>query len=294
MNIIDILVQYNVEFRLEGDHRNVRSGWVGVDCPKCSPNYRKFRLGFDISSGRTNCWFCGRQSRITMLAMLCGISYHEAKELSDGLGFQFYSPKEHTGTLKLPIGINDLLPAHNQYLRSRGFDPHEISRLWEIKGIGPPHPLQWRIFIPIHDSLGNVVSWTSRSIKEKTDFRYLAAKSEEELIPHKTLLYGSHLARHAIVVVEGPIDAWAIGPGCVATCGVGYSPQQLAAIAEYPVRAICFDSEEDAQHRAGQLCEELSMFDGVTINVELETGDDAATADPEEIQSIRSEFLEIF
>jgi len=81
------------------------------------------------------------------------------------------------------------------------------------------------------------------------------------------------------VICEGPVDAWALGPGGVATCGVGYTAAQRAAASRYPVRVACFDSEPDAQQRAEVLCAELSVMPGQTMLWRLESGKDAATAD---------------
>ncbi len=67
---------------------------------------------------------------------------------------------------------------------------------------------------------------------------------------------------------------------------------QLRAIAEFPVRAICFDAEPEAQRRAAALAEQLALFPGQTHVVLLQTGKDAAGADPAEVAEIRQEFLE--
>src|SRR5690606_24557431 len=197
---------------------------------------------------------------------------------------------ERRGILKIPDRVSDLLPQHEQYLNRRGFDPDVIRRLWGVKGIGLAQKLQWRLFIPIHDIRGRVVSWTTRSIGNHS-LRYISASDDEEEIPHKTILYGAQHAQHVIFINEGPLDAWAIGPGAIATCGTGYSTEQMARMTKYPVRVVCFDSQPDAQRRADQLCRELSMYPGHTENVLLESGEDPASAHPDEIKELREKFL---
>ena len=111
-------------------------------------------------------------------------------------------------------------------------------------------------------------------------------------MPHKSVLYGADHARHAVVVCEGPIDCWAIGPGAVATLGTAYTQAQALALARYPVRAVCYDAEPDAQRRAARLCQTLAAFDGTTVNVVLETGKDAAAASKAEVAELRKRYLE--
>lgn len=277
------------------EHHHVRPGWIGVDCPKCSPGWGKYRLGFEEATGRVNCWFCGAVDAYEVISLLCHIDF-------DAVGRHWRRPgrvfipdqKIDLGRLTKPKGIGDLQAPHRRYLKSRGYRPDEIARLWRVQGIGIAAKLMWRLFIPIFDDRGTEVSWTTRSIKDDAERRYISASAGEEAYPHKSLLYGAHLARHAAVIVEGPTDAWAIGPGCVATCGVGWEAEQLYRMAQFPVRAICFDRSPDALRRADRLCRELSTWPGQTDLIELESGDDPATADPEERAEIRRTFLDSF
>lgn len=248
-------------------------------------------MGFQLSTGKCNCWFCGRKDPAVTLAKLCNITTGQAIALLKSLpGAARFTVERPRGQLKLPKGIGPLQEPHRRYLKKRGFDPDAIARLWEVQAIGLAAKLQWRLFIPVFDSTGNVVSWTTRAIGNHR-LRYISASPDEEAVPLKSLLYGAHLARHGIIVVEGPLDAWAIGPGAVATCGIGFSQAQLTAIASYPLRVVCLDSTLGAQKRADNLCVQLSAFPGITERVELESGEDAADADRSEIEEIRKAFL---
>jgi DNA primase len=135
------------------------------------------------------------------------------------------------------------------------------------------------------------VSWTTRSISYSDRVtRYVSAALDEEKIFHKELLYGEDFARHAVIVNEGILDAWRIGPGAVATFGSGYSQEQLERIAKYPTRAICFDNEPEAQKRARKLSNDLSALPGETYNVLLDKKD-AADESKENIKRLRQEIL---
>lgn len=228
-----------------------------------------------------------------VLAKLLRVTPHEA---SQRLGFsssrrRALAPERTEGVLRRPTGIGEFLPAHLNYLRGRGFDPAQIAETWGVQGIGPVGRLKWRLYIPIFDRFGLEVSWTTRSVGKENAIRYWSAMGEQEVLPHKSLLYGAHLCRHVIVVCEGAIDVWAIGPGAVATCGVGFSEQQRSVMTDFPFRVICFDTENDAQRRARQLCGELSLLPGHTENVVLESGKDAADADPAEIRELRLRYF---
>ena len=290
MNLTQFLDQHRVRYQLP-PHRHVRHGWVGVDCPVCSPSTGKFKLGFELATGRAICWTCGSRDRVAIIATLCRVDWATAAEL--WRTHPKYRPARLTpsrGLLKVPSGVDMLHPAHFNFLEFRGFVPEVVVAEWGVGGIGPGYRLQWRLYIPIHDELGEVVSWTTRAIGSSPQ-RYISASPEEEAVPHKHILYGAHHTRHAIVVVEGPLDAWAIGPGAVATLGVNYSQQQLAAMAVCPIRVICFDAEPAAQRRAGKLCSDLAAFPGETANVVLETGKDPADADQAELQELRERYL---
>jgi len=211
------------------------------------------------------------------------------RSLLDGLndGIDFKDPEEKRGTLILPKGIGELLPAHQRYLKKRNFNFRSLSRLWGVKGLGIHATLPWRLFIPIHYH-GKIVSWTTRSISNK-GVRYLSAPADHEEINHKKLLYGEDHCRHAIIIHEGPIDVWRTGPGSVATCGTGFSRSQVLKICKYPIRVICFDNEKEAQQRATELCDLVEPFPGETYNVTLNSKD-AAEADETEVNQLR-EFL---
>lgn len=288
-SLTTLLAKHSVETRHAGEHHHVNSGWLGVDCPYCSPGSGRFLFSFYLAGGRANCWQCGRKSPVEALVQLTGIPYAEARAVLRDRTTPIAEKIQHTGRYLPPSGVGPLQPAHRRYLERRGLDPDYAARVWGVGGIGIAAEYQWRLFIPISLN-GKPVSWTTRTIG-KTGKRYLNSPLDREAVSAKSLLYGAEYARHSVIVVEGPIDAWSIGPGCVATCGLGFSAKQVALIAAYPVRAICFDSEPAAQARAGALCEQLSLMPGVTTNIELETGSDPNECERGEIEDIRAEFL---
>lgn len=265
-----------MEFLEEGN-KHCRPGWAQLDCPFCGRGSQRFHLGFNLSKGYLHCWKCGPHRMAETLAELLEIDLRKAKGMLRGV--ERVATKvvdRQRGTLVLPKGIGELLPAHRRYLKGRGFNPDELVRLWGVKGIGLASRLQWRLFIPINHQ-GETVSWTTRAIGEDAELRYVSASAEEEALDHKELLYGADHCRHACCLVEGPLTAWAGGHGFAATCGTGYKTAQLAAFAKYPVRGICFDAEDAAQRRARDVLEQMSVFPGETYNFVLDHGKDLAS-----------------
>lgn len=289
MQLTDLLSAHGIEYRSAGESHHVTEGWIGLDCVFCSLGSGKFKLGYSLRGGYFTCWSCGYHRAQEVLHEL-GIAGKELYALSRELKHQGLKKERAQGKLRLPSGVGSLQPIHRDYLRSRGLDPRKIVQLWSVMGIGLSCHLGWRLFIPIHYQ-GQIVSWTTRSVG-KDACRYICAKPEQEILSAKELLYGEDYCRHRVVAVEGPVDTWALGPGSVATLGTAVSSAQIAKLARFPERAICFDHEPDAQQRARELCRKLETFPGSTVNLILETGKDPGEASKQEIYQIRRRFLE--
>lgn len=288
MKFEQVLTDLNIPYITEG-HHHCRPGWLQLDCPFCSPGWKHWRLGYNLAYRYLNCWSCGRQSLVEVLAHAADISPGKAKSLLVDLDRELQQERiSKRGRLVLPKGLADKLSTkHRNYLAERGYDPDELVRLWEIKSIGLAARLAWRIFVPVIYH-GEVVSWTTRSNLPEGK-RWRSAPEEQEALNHKELLYGEDYARHAVIVHEGPTDVWATGPGAVGLLGTSYTRAQVLRLSKYMARVICFDNEPAAQRRAKRLCDELEVFEGRTYNVRL-TSKDASSAmkeNPKELKRLR-------
>jgi hypothetical protein len=285
MTFTEILDTLEIEYITEG-HAHCRAGWIQLDCPLCTPNARHWRLGYNLEYGYANCWNCGRVDVFECLNST-GISRKEAYRLLRSLDKHQHKRKtERFGRLEIPKGVTELMPAHINYLRKRGFNASKIVRLWNVRGIGPYSKLKWRLYIPITRH-GREVSWTTRAIGNNAKPRYINAETRQEAFPAKQIVYGMEYVRHATIIHEGPFDVWRTGPGAVCTFGVVYSRAQLLTLSRVPVRIICFDSEPDAQKRAHELGKLLSTFPGQTLKIALDSGKDAAEATEKEVRQLR-------
>lgn len=285
MTIEEILEDMKVPFLHAGEHHHCRPGWIQLDCPFCGKDTQRFHLGWNLALNYTNCWKCGGHHPDQVFKEL-GLSTRKAADLARTLDTTEAPKRERTQiSYAPPGGLGPLLGPHKRYLRGRGFDWREMQKIWQIQGIGLHTRYSWRVFIPI--ILRDVaVSWTSRSISSKAKQRYLSASAEEEAINHKHLLYGEDYCYHSIVVVEGPTDAWRIGPGAGALFGTAFTSAQVNRIVQHPCRYICFDSSPEAQARADELASELSAFPGITENIQLDA-EDPGSASEKEIRLLR-------
>jgi hypothetical protein len=294
MTLRDIVDELGIPSAPEG-HHHCTTGWVSIDCPFCSPGSNSWRLGISESYGSCNCWICGTHRLYETLANASGRPIPEIAPLCEGFrGDRPVNAKlGPLNRLAIPSGLGKLLSPHQRYLRDRNLDPDELETVWGIGGFGIHSRFPWRIFIPIR--MGeDTVSWTTRAIVDKGT-RYITAKPTEERISSREVLYGAELARNGVVVVEGPTSAWSIGPGAVATLGIGHSQAQVLLLSSYSVRVVCFDAESQAQKRARKLCRVLKGFDGETFNVVLSSKDPNVALSTKrgrrEIRELRSRFL---
>jgi hypothetical protein len=291
MTVTELLKEAGVQVRLHGEHEHAGPNFVQMDCVYCSPGWKHFRLGISLDARVCNCWTCGRKPVYKVLTDLIGPA--KAAEFLKNRPPPPGVVDKKTGTLKLPEPSYENMPGVFQnYLARRGLrDLDYLRKFWDLRAI-TVHPTHgWRLLIPIHYR-GEVVSWTTRSITDRVDRRYRSAAPDEESISHKKLLYGEDYARHAVVVVEGPMDAMRVGPGATATFGTAVTVSQVLRIAKYPVKVVIFDQEEEAQRQARKLCEVLTCHPGETYNVRLKTGKDPGDCAESEIKDIRKRFLE--
>ncbi len=285
MKFTDILDEHGITYRGPEEDHHCSIGWIQFLCPYCGVDPSAFHIGYNLASGYVNCWKCGPLNPIAVLSEITELGYGECARNLSNVDYNKSIKRPNPGKLKMPRNLGPLLDAHKRYLRDRrGFNIDNLLSLWRIKGIGISHELPWRIWIPIC-FMGGVVSWTTRSIGHNPP-RYISARADSESMHHKDLLYGEDFCRHACIVHEGPTDVWKTGPGAVAIFGMNASRSQVEKISRYPVRTICFDNNMQAQKKARRLCDELTVFPGLTYNFLLDS-EDAGCASSLELRELR-------
>lgn len=284
MNIEQFLSEHRVDFKRHGEHHHATSGFVQVDCPYCSPDSKRYRLG--LSGNRASCWTCGPHYFYPTLQAVTGANQQnldDYKRDADPLPTR----EKVKGKLIVPYGVGVLKYAHKKYLRSRHFDWRDIKHRFGVKGIGLSPRLPWRLWIPISFD-HRVVTWTTRTIDDTVEPRYISAFPHEGEIDIKQILYGEDECYTGILVTEGPINVWRVGKGTGATFGTKYSTAQVARIARYAKIFICFDATPEAQRQAQKLCGDLAaLTDNPVHNIVLDSGKDPAEASDKEVQLLR-------
>ncbi len=295
MDIKNILRELNIEFREHGESGQVSRGWVGIRCPKCSPD-GKFKCGINIRTLGMFCFKCGRLPVAPTLASAANRPLRDIYPILKQIdrlastGDEFTPIAVPTGHYQPPVGVGELLPVHRRYLEKRGFNPDYVSEHWGIRGIGRDGKHKWRLFIPVFHN-GKPSAWTTRTVGQDVEPRYLSSPPELSGVLLKHCLFGSEHARHSVAIVEGPFQAMRIGDGAVAVLGIGFTEAQVVLLSRYPRRTVCFDREAGAQRRASALADALCAFPGETNVVQL-SGPQPDSSPPEEIQELRERFIE--
>lgn len=253
-------------------HRHARDGWIQTACPFCMGS-DGYHLGYNTQAGYFNCWRCGWHSELDVIATLSHCTYSLAKELlatyQNGISrkvnkeVKWGKVSETKLPSELPLQSRDI-----QYLSGRGVDAKKVEALWGLRGSKIIGDYKYRIIIPIHFG-GRVVSYQGRIIRDGVDPKYKACRMEDEAIHHKTILYGLDRAdaQSPVILVEGVVDAWAIGPGALASFGIDTMVEQINQLAHFPKVYVFFDPEPQAQARAKGIVAELLMRGTEAIHV---------------------------
>lgn len=153
------------------------------------------------------------------------------------------------------------------FLDKRGLDPDWVEETFWVKesslstlgGLDYSH----RLIIPIYWR-GELVSFTSRTLKPSSPPRYLACPKRFEVTPHKSIVYIRPPAANPprwLCVVEGPTDLWkleSIGLRGVATFGISWTMDQVMALREVGERfLVIYDNEDQAIYQAERLASRL-------------------------------------
>lgn len=221
---------------------------------------------------------------LAIIQALLGCSWGEAKQLlSEYSGENRVVRRERhqspvrvrvRSECKLPAGSGPMGERHKRYLEGRGFDAEWLERVYGLKGTGPVGDYKHRVIAPIAVN-GKVVSFQGRDITGRSSLKYMACPQSLEAMDHKEVLYAVDLVpADRVVVVEGIVDAWRLGPGAVATFGTAFKPAQVRMIVErFSYAFLLYDMERQAQNNAWDLARRL-VSTGMKVEVlKLPQGD---------------------
>jgi DNA primase len=258
--------------------KNVSSGWIGTNCVFCPD--KSNHLGINLQSLSISCWKCGRRGNVLSLVMaIDGISFNRAKDIITKFPLKEFShlvrPKRTAAEKTMfPSGTSEiLLPIHEKFLVSRGYDPVIIQHKYDIIGVGPTlDSWKFRIIIPVY--MNQILqTYVGRDTTGKAEVKYQNAPVEKSLLQAKHCLQGIDQVTDTIILVEGLLDYWRIGAPAVCCFGTAITSPQIALLANRGIKNCYVLWDNDATDKAHKLAATLtSVIPNVEV-LELSTGD---------------------
>lgn len=265
-----------------GPNGAVRSGHVGINCPRCANDTKHF-FSIELTSGKVRgCWWDRTHwlSPRELVAELAHVSIDRAKEIiEEGEFASVESPKTLLDELEKDDAPRvSTIPAittwpeeclrftrnpkqaerqFHTYLISRGFsNPYAVARKyglrWCVSG-------RWkmRVLFPLTID-GTLRGWTGRAITKAARARYLTEPKGDGV---RHLIWNEYETRNGgrgLIFCEGPFDAlkldWhthALGVRAAALLGLNAGSAKLSAAARlargFDGVAIVLDAGAEAQ-----------------------------------------------
>jgi len=279
-----------------------RGLWLEVRCPFCSD--KGLHGAVNVKSGAYNCWKCGGHS-MTEFVSITSNTPNDFRDVAKYLepwytDADIYATRkvdddtEHSikieKTIRMP-GTSPLGAAMKQYLRSRGFSPKYMEKMYGLKDGGIAGRWAWRLMIPVNID-GKLVAWQGRTIGKDNPLRYMASSLDESAMDIKDVVYNLDYVRGGkAILVEGVFDSWKIGPGSVALFGISLKDSQIQLLASRLEEAyILFDPEPKAQEQASVLARKLANLGvkATVLNMEDTESEDPGDLTADEVRQLRT------
>lgn len=267
LDIERILQDIGVTYYTQG--KNISDGWIGIGCPFCADDSTHCGLkGYSFS-----CWKCGSKGSIKkLLKQLHPGTWGDINALFDkynsSLFISQFREKYNTVTkVEWPEHCTTELPdLHKNYLIKRGYDPQQLQNLYDVRAVYQLGAWCYRLIIPIYID-GILVSYVGRDVTEKSSLKYKNLSKEKSIIPVKKLVFNIDAVDDFSIICEGITDSWRFGSHGVALFGLQFTAQQINTLSKKLKRAVVFfDNEPQAQAKADELAEALSMT-GVQVEI---------------------------
>jgi DNA primase len=274
LNIRALLGDLGVPFWTSG--KNVSAGWTSIQCPLCTD--RSNHGGFSPNGKGYSCFICGNHSVAKVINQYTN-SYTKTKKLfkeySDTFSFVEDYDKERAANLEWPpVCSKHTFPSiHAEYLHKRGFDPKQVRELYDVKACYYTGFMKYRLVIPIFQN-GTVVSYVGRDVTDKAVLRYKNLPDKESILSVKETIYNIDAVHEIAIITEGIFDCWRFGVHGVCTFGLTFTNRQIRVLtSKIKTAVICFDNEPQAQEKAKELAEALSLQGIVTYILSIKEKD---------------------
>ncbi|MCM1438818.1 MAG: hypothetical protein NC131_06355 [Roseburia sp.] len=253
-----------------------RHGWMKLPvCPYCG---RENKMGINLSTYRTNCFRCGEHPRPSQLVMdVENIDvWSDLLRFLDSADFTTYTFKEEKVELleKKPVylpegfqnikyGTSQLANTMRGYVKKRGFDVQELSRM----GIGYCNdgPLFGYLIIPFYYR-GELRYYNARLVIGNGP-RYNNPNKDTTGLGKEFIIYNydALFMYKSVYLCEGAINAMTMGERGIATMGKAISAYQVNEIIKSPVERIIILLDPDAKEQAINLALKLVHYKSVKV-----------------------------
>lgn len=279
LDIEKIARTHGWDFVTEGV-KQARPGWIQFRCPFTRCASSGYTLGFNTNSAYFNCYRCGWHSLSSVLIAF-GVDAQSVQDVvrsnfNPNVSKKRFDAKCVSEHVFLPKTAGKCLKTHISYIQQRQLHAETTITLWQLLGTSiydKKYPA--RIVAPI--TLDNrLVSFQTRDITGRSKRPYLTCPKSNEVVHHKHTLYGvDSVPGNTVIVCEGIVDVWKLGPGAVATFGVGFKLEQVVMLAtRFKKIVIAYDPDPAGKIGAEKLGCELDLFD-VDVSVMLDLPCDA-------------------
>lgn len=176
------------------------------------------------------------------------------------------------------------------YLSKRGFSPEYMIDKYLLQDGGIAGEWAFRLMIPVYMD-GRLIAWQGRHVGADK-VRYRASSIEESLLNIKDIVYNldNCVGYDTVIAVEGVMDCWKIGDGCVALFGISVKDSQLRLLADrFSKVCFMFDPEPLAQQRARECARKLELMgtESTVICMEDTSSEDPGDMLPSEVRDVR-------
>lgn len=297
MNFQKLFEDYKIDYSLKTNR-----GWVNTKCIYCGGS--SYKLGFNPTEDYCTCFACGLHNLKETLSKLLAIPKKDIDDVIEQyktrtIILNKLNDKKTTAVKNLVLPTDTFTPIERKYLKSRNFNPSYLHKKYNVVGGGIVGDWKYRIIIPVIIN-GKIVSWTGRSILEKSKLdelkipRYKNLEIKKSVINPKECLFNLDNSKNkTVVLTEGPFDVMRLGDDFICSFGTSLTQSQIKEIRlRYDKVFIMFDSEIEAQQKARNYGQMLSSV-GVDVEIVDAYSDfnknDGGELNDEEVKIIRKE-----
>lgn len=297
MNFQKLFEDYKIDYSLKTNR-----GWVNTKCIYCGGS--SYKLGFNPTEDYCTCFACGLHNLKETLSKILSVPKKDINDVIEQyktrtIILNKLNDKKTTAVKNLVLPTDTFTPIERKYLKSRNFNPSYLHKKYNVVGGGIVGDWKYRIIIPVIIN-GKIVSWTGRSILEKSKLdelkipRYKNLEIKKSVINPKECLFNLDNSKNkTVVLTEGPFDVMRLGDDFICSFGTSLTQSQIKEIRlRYDKIFIMFDNEVEAQQKARNYGQMLSSV-GVDVEIVDAYSDfnknDGGELNDEEVKIIRKE-----